>query len=160
MKTFKCIIAVVAALAFSASALKAESVCAGVAQIATISGQVNGAAISRLLLKFDEIRVPSGSAIDYAELSWPVSSGNGSITIECLPLATDWNSTTVSWTSPWTTPGGDYRRTGWLYPAVDLSAAGKLAIDMTVIVDGWMKNSGNYGVVVKRPRRRGRWFRN
>lgn len=158
MKTIKFIIAVVATLAFSTSAANADSVCTGVGQIANISAQVNEATVNRILLKFGEIRIPSGSAIDYAELSWPVSAGNGSITIECLPLATDWNSATVSWTSPWTTPGGDYSQTGWLFPAVDLSAAGKLAIDMTVIVDGWMKNGGNYGVVVKRPKEEGDGF--
>jgi RHS repeat-associated protein len=98
--------------------------------------------------------MPVDAQIISAQLSLPVVSLSGSVTVNAYPLSRAYSNTAVTWntydgTDSWTTPGGDYSSTPTTSAVVPSSGDMTLNIP-TAEVQSWVDGSGtNNGLVLK-----------
>ncbi|MCK4294016.1 MAG: tandem-95 repeat protein [Planctomycetes bacterium] len=89
-------------------------------------------------------QVPSNTAIVSATLQ--VNCTNLGAMMQVYRLTSDWSETTVTWNSPWTSPGGDYDDT--VVVAGDCTATGLRTIDITEFVQAWSDGTANCGILL------------
>ncbi len=89
------------------------------------------------------------------EFRSPASPSTGRrLLLQIVPITTAWDSGEVSWTEPWTTPGGDYDATVARFLALP-SPGERVQVDLTLFV----RNCDRYhGILVKPPAFRGVGF--
>ena len=99
--------------------------------------------------------IPAYSAVDSAYLYLYVVEGRGFdnwdqsvMQMAANPATTTWDQATATWTSPWTTPGGDIGPAG---PAV-MAGSGRirtwLRFDVTASVQAMINGAANKGFVI------------
>lgn len=110
----------------------------------------------RVLLYFDTNKIPSGedTYIDFATLNIRAEvRGDISGTIEVLPVLTEWNTRgDLTWSNPWTKPGGDYgdQEKAGRYSLKSEYDEKEISIDISEIVRDWTSGIiGNNGIIVK-----------
>jgi len=89
-------------------------------------------------------QVPLGSAITSATLQ--VNCTNLGTMMQVYRLTSDFSEGTVTWNSPWATPGGDYD--GAVALNGDCTATGLRTIDITAFVQAWSDGMPNYGIIL------------
>jgi len=108
----------------------------------------------RLLFKFDLPKELDSAFIDYSEIIFkaepePSYSNAKLIVIAAYPLSRDWSADNVSWTSPWTNPGGDYIDSIYCSALLFKSEDYQIGLDITPLVRLWIDNSlSNYGLIL------------
>lgn len=95
---------------------------------------------ARYLMK-PEIGLPDTTiVIDRATLDlWisPQAEDTTYISIRIHPITTEWDSETVSWNSPWITPGGDFNEINYAEYAVFVPAEQNIQVDLTDLCMRW-----------------------
>lgn len=111
---------------------------------------------SRVLLYFDISEMPLGEEtfIDFATLNIKAKvSGDITGTIEVLPVLTEWNTRgDLTWSNPWTKPGGDYgdQVKAGRYSLKSEYNEKEISIDISEIVRDWISGlTNNNGIIVK-----------
>jgi hypothetical protein len=89
-------------------------------------------------------QVPLGSTIISATLK--VNCFNFGALMQVYRVTSDWSESTVTWKSPWTSPGGDYDDT--VVVDGDCTATGLRTIDITEFVQAWSDEAANFGIVL------------
>jgi RHS repeat-associated protein len=98
--------------------------------------------------------MPVDAQIISAQLSLPVVSLSGSVTVNAYPLSRAYSNSAVTWNSydgthSWTTPGGDYSTSPTTSATVPSSGTMTLNVS-TALVQSWVDGSGaNNGLVLK-----------
>jgi hypothetical protein len=107
-----------------------------------------------ILLQYEMPESLVSTGILYAQLLGQMEvltgEGRGTLKIDALPITTEWDENTVTWTYPWTWPGGDLDTTH-----VRSFVAGpgdqSIRIDLTHVVREWLGGSRQcYGVALRR----------
>lgn len=109
------------------------------------------------IMHFDVSSVPN-STVTSAMLHLTLrSTHNPPITINAHRITTDWSSSTATWNTPWSTPGGDYHPTPYGTSTTnDVLALGDpnilFSIDVTDLVQDWVDGTyPNYGLLLDSP---------
>jgi hypothetical protein len=92
-----------------------------------------------------------GKQIDFAELSFDIASLPGPyLEIEVYPLACSWEAQSVTWSSPWQNPGGDYDETDVVLVAIAVEGSVvKGHADVSDIVRSWVDGDRtNHGIIL------------
>jgi hypothetical protein len=150
-------ITVVASLELSgacgASAMRAEL---QMKQYAVIS-DTTGSQGDVLLLEYDLPDSLAAARIIHAQLTGGIEAvvggGRPAARVEALPLGHEWDEDTVTWTYPWTTPGGDLDT---LAVRSVLAREGEqtIRVDVTGLVSDWLDGSRpNHGIALRVARR-------
>lgn len=96
---------------------------------------------ARLLMK-PVIGLPDTTmVIDRAILDlWvsPQTDDTTYISIRVHPITTNWSSETVSWTTPWTNPGGDFDEVNYAEYAISVPGEQNIQVDLTDLVMRWV----------------------
>ncbi|MCG3208918.1 MAG: hypothetical protein FOGNACKC_02531 [Anaerolineae bacterium] len=102
----------------------------------------------RALLKFDLTGVPTTSTVISASLVVTVNNTQTGHTINIYRVITDWVESSVTWNTPWATPGGDYD-SGMVWGSYSPDVSGQQVISLTALVQGWVSGTyTNYGVIL------------
>ena len=121
--------------------------------VSVIVGTVDGQVVKRLLFHADLSSLPVSVQIHHAELQVPqgsVPTVSGFLTLEFLPLRTDWTPGAVTWVTPWTTPGGDVDLTKSETYHLQGSIGDNLRLGLLSLVREWKNGAtANSGVLVK-----------
>lgn len=105
----------------------------------------------RGLVRWNLAQIPKGSLVTAASLKLYVQDAAPGETYELYKIARSWSETSVTWSSPWTSAGGDVDATplGVVASAnpgpltVDLNAAG------LAVVQGWVDDAAkNFGLMI------------
>lgn len=122
-----------------------------ITELAVITG--GDPEISRVVLKFDLSNIVQNNNLDYAEIQFPSFSvvGGEAMTVQGFRLVTDWDEETVTWDSPWETPGGDYDTTDHVAFRCGPRDTFGLHLDITDVVRPLFEGNPNYGFILKRP---------
>ncbi len=116
---------------------------------------LDGTDMQRPIIKFDVSSVPPGLQITRATL-WlysgnPAQVKGSSGSYGVYALTKDWSEATSTWSSPWSTPGGNFTAT----PDAEAPKQGSTAApcwykwDVTSRVQSWVDGQPNYGWLVK-----------
>jgi len=89
-------------------------------------------------------QVPSNTIVVSATLQ--VNCTNLGAMMQVYRLTSDWSESTVTWNSPWASPGGDYD--GAVVVDGDCTATGLRTIDITEFVQAWSDGTANYGILL------------
>ena len=112
----------------------------------------NDSLSNRLLFKFDLPSKLNDKRIDYAEILFHAkidTLSRYSALFAAHPLTTNWNKTGISWSSPWTTEGGDYNDSSCGIGLIKTRNDGKIRLDITHLVKRWVHESvPNYGIII------------
>lgn len=126
----------------------------------TASGQISE--LKRGLIEFDLSAIPANVVIDSADLKLAVDAApkpnTGGLDVSVHRIATAWSESTVTWNTPWSTPGGDFDSTPITTQNIDendkFSALGnqRLSFDVTSGVAYFAQNpASNFGFLLKGP---------
>ncbi len=111
-----------------------------------------GSDYGRILFKFDLPGQFNDVIIDYAELIFTSTPDTGSSYISLLgafPVARNWESGIVSWSSGWINPGGDYIDSIYTCCRIRISPDEATSMDITDIVQMWADGAiSNYGLIL------------
>jgi hypothetical protein len=106
-----------------------------------------GGEILRTVIRFDLSSIPVSSTIVDATLEVTVAGTQAGQTVYVYRFISDWAEPTVTWNSPWLTPGGDYDATDWGSYSPDV--VGTRVINLTTLVQGWVDGTyDNYGIIL------------
>jgi len=102
----------------------------------------------RGVVYFDLSSIKSGSIINSSTLTFPNNSNDGDVTVDFIPIIKDWEEMTVTWNSPWTSPGIDYNSpnkvTALIKAWPDITV-----IDVTSLLKYWIEQGhNNYGIAI------------
>jgi hypothetical protein len=106
-----------------------------------------------VLLRYEMPESLTTASILHARLSGEIAAtvGDGAVTmtIEALPVETEWYESTVTWTHPWTSPGGDLDTTH-IRSFLARQDEQALRMDVTHAVREWLDGSrDNYGLALR-----------
>jgi hypothetical protein len=106
----------------------------------------------RLLFKFDLPSNLNDKRIDYAQIVFYAhvdTLSRHSLLFGGYALTTDWNKSTVSWSNPWATEGGDYNDSLYEIGLAKAKGDGKIRFNITHLVEKWVQESvPNYGILI------------
>jgi hypothetical protein len=143
------------------ASLSAETLSVALNRAAVISGMIRGKQRARVLVPLPIPDDVAGAEIDFALIHFPafiLPDTSVPLRLQALPVATPWDSGTVSWTHPWRNAGGDFDSTR---PASYALVAGdnhRVALDVTECLQGIQNGETNCGLVLLRPRAEGGGF--
>ncbi len=89
-------------------------------------------------------QVPSNTTVASATLQ--LNCTNYGAMMQVYRLTSDWSEDTVTWNSPWASPGGDYDAA--VVVNGDCTATGLRTIDVTEFVQMWVDGTPNYGILL------------
>jgi len=102
----------------------------------------------RAVVQFDISQIPTGSTVSSATLSLYASAVPASTrTYYAHVITTSWAEGTVTWNTPWTTPGGDSNAS--TVSATTPGSAGWMNFDVTSDVSSFVNGTANYGWLIK-----------
>jgi hypothetical protein len=143
-------IALIALLTMGACAL-AEEITFPVTEYSVFSDSIDN---PRLVTKFTLTEGLADTMLVFAEISFdiiPEFSSDSILQFDCIRLTTEWSPNNVSWSSPWTNPGGDYDTlmTPTMFATTETGAQ-TAYFDITEIVRDWLRgNATNEGLIFK-----------
>jgi hypothetical protein len=92
--------------------------------------------------------IPPGSTITNATLYlYEKDKKLGQVTY-IYKVTSDWNEDSVTWNTPWLTPGGDFDNTYTYASFLPNQTDCILAIDLTELVQEWVNGVSNYGFIL------------
>ena len=120
----------------------------------TFASGTTGALIARGVVAFDVSSIPAGTTITDVQLKLTTSIVSGPpIPLSLQKITTGWDESTVTWNSPWITPGGDFlvassaTQTITVLDTYTWGSTGQMVND----VQGWVDvPSTNHGWLLKR----------
>jgi hypothetical protein len=113
----------------------------------------NTGGTDRAVIEFNVSSIPTGSAINSATLELLEDSNCASNInlIEAHLINTAWAENTVTWTTPWVTPGGDYGPSLGTHTG-DTESCNWLIFNITSAVQLWVNNAvTNNGIMITGP---------
>jgi hypothetical protein len=107
----------------------------------------------RVLVRYEIPEFLTSADILYAQLTGSadaaVIEGEGAVELEVLPVAKQWSPGSVSWTSPWTQPGGDLDG-GFQRSFLVRQGSQPIRIDVTELVTEWATGErANTGLMLR-----------
>lgn len=107
---------------------------AGLIVSPTLSREVRG------LVKFDLPSVPEGSTIDFVSLHLKLQGNplqGDYLDFIAFPVTANWSLANLSWSSPWTKPGGDFIDTLVTMGGISFSQGDEIYLDITEFYKLW-----------------------
>jgi hypothetical protein len=99
-------------------------------------------------VRFDLSSIPPNSSITNATLYLYEEDKKLDQVTYIYRLTTPWSESTVTWNSPWLTPGGDFDA-GHAYASFQPNQSGcMLSIDLTDLVQEWVAGTPNHGFLL------------
>jgi hypothetical protein len=149
MKTMKLTFVTLASLLLLISlswADKVEIPIGGAALIANETGQ-------RVVIKLNLTGLPQKAVVDYAEVRFAQGLGVSTkdlfgVWVQALNKA--WDAGSVSWTVPWTTPGGDFGSENVMAVVRPGVTEFEARLDVTRFVKAWRSGTANNGLILRR----------
>ena len=124
---------------------------------------IAGGGVSRVLVSTPLTGLPNGAKIVFAEVDIPAflpRNYQGILSLIAHPVARTWDKNTVTWTSPWAKPGGDFDTTQCARFFLGKKEDAPTKLDVTRFVRAWAEQGrSNYGLILLRPRSEGHGFR-
>lgn len=125
---------------------KVEIPLGGAALIANETGQ-------RVVMKLNLTGLPQKAVVDYAEVRFAQGLGASQkdlfgIWVQALNKA--WDAGSVSWTVPWTTPGGDFGPENVMAVVRPGVSEFDGRLDVTRFVKAWVAGTANNGLILRR----------
>jgi hypothetical protein len=122
-----------------------------VKDFAVISNEADSSEI-RVLARFELPEFLRSADIFYAQVTGKVeidlAEREGASEVEALPVTTEWNGATVTWTHPWNTPGGDVDGS-FARGCIVRGGTQPIRIDITPLVVEWASGTRpNNGVLI------------
>jgi hypothetical protein len=154
-------VAVVAPLALLVATAFPDTLSVAAGPAVTITGSLGGQVVSRVVLSMPIPTDVLQSNVDFAMLCFPalsVTNETAPVGIEACPLTTAWNVGAVSWTGPWTNPGGDFDSSSPVSFAVMAGDSNQVTLDVTGYVLAWQNSAANCGVILTRSQTEGGGF--
>jgi len=108
----------------------------------------------RLLFKFDLPKELDSAFIDYAEIVFkaepePSYADAKLVVVGAFPVTNDWTADNVTWSLPWSNPGGDYIDSIYDSALLLKSDGYEIGLDITQITRLWAEKSlSNYGLIL------------
>jgi len=151
MKRYSLLALLLCGLFLSASPLGATTLEIPIAEVTKLSPS-DSLQAGRFLIRFSLPKELDGATIDFAQLE--ISLGieqaeDRPVTLECCALAKDWNAQTVSWSEPWSNPGGDLSDSN--KTVLTLYSGGEMfcRTNITHLLQVWADGGANYGLILK-----------
>jgi hypothetical protein len=144
------IVTLIALLALSVCVL-AEEITIPVTEYSIISDSIDN---PRLVTKFTVPQEITDTTLVFAEIRFSITpqfSTDSILQFYCIRLSTEWTPNNVSWSSPWTNPGGDYDTlmTPAMFATTEVGIQ-TAYFDITEIVRDWLRgNATNNGLIFK-----------
>jgi hypothetical protein len=124
---------------------------------------IAGGGVSRVLVSTPLTGLPNGAKVVFAEVDIPAflpRNYQGILSLIAHPVARTWDKNTVTWTSPWAKPGGDFDTTQCTRFFLGKKEDAPTKLDVTRFVRAWAEQGrSNYGLILLRPRSEGHGFR-
>ena len=125
---------------------KVEIPLGGAALIASDMGQ-------RVVVKVNLTGLPQKAVVDYAEVRFAQGLGVSTkdlfgVWVQALNKA--WDAGNVSWTVPWTTPGGDFGSENVMAVVRPGTSEFEARLDVTRFVKAWVAGTANNGLILRR----------
>jgi hypothetical protein len=106
----------------------------------------------RVIIRYDMPEILAESEIFYAQLTAKVNvtvGTEGIAEVELMPITTQWQPGSVTWSSPWSEPGGDVD-TSMRRSFLVREGTRQVRIDVTDLVIEWVScERANTGLIVK-----------
>jgi hypothetical protein len=128
--------------------IRASSPTSNFGSLPEIEVRPDNGANRRGMVRFDLDAIPAGSRITSATLYLYEKDKKLDQITYLYRLNSPWSESTVSWDSPWSTPGGDFdasRAYASFYPN---QSSCMLQIDLTSLVQEWIDGTPNYGFLL------------
>jgi hypothetical protein len=102
----------------------------------------------RGLIRFDLSSIPPGSTITGARLYLYEEDKKLDQVTYIYRVTTSWSESSVTWNSPWLSPGGDFDA-GHIYASFQPNQSGCMQeIDLTDLIQEWVDGTPNYGFLL------------
>jgi hypothetical protein len=124
-----------AALVLLMGDASARELTVGVRDVSVID---NGAGLYRVLFKLEPSSDLQHVIIGEASLNFAMAGTPEPrrLRLHAYPVTTSWSAGSVSWTTPWTRPGGDFDQDLYASTEIDLSrGATTVGLDLTLLIE-------------------------
>ncbi len=151
MKRYSLLALLLCGLLLSVSSLRAATLEIPIAEVTELSPP-DSLQAGRFLIKFALPKELDGATIDFAQLEINLGIDQQEkrpVSLECCALVTDWDAATVSWSEPWTNPGGDLSDSN--KTVFTLRSGGEIfcRANITHLLQAWADGEANYGLILK-----------
>ncbi|HTW91602.1 MAG TPA: DNRLRE domain-containing protein [bacterium] len=129
--------------------------------VVVITGTVGEQNVARVVLRVDVPEQVQSARIDFTELTFPAFLGDTSpavVTVAAHCAQTSWDGGGVTWSAPWSRPGGDFDSVACARYASLPGRTHPVVLDITKAVRDWQHGRNNYGLFLKRPDAEGGGF--
>jgi hypothetical protein len=107
----------------------------------------------RVVVKVPLTGLPVNAIVDYAEVHFPQGLGVSQqdlFGVWVQALSRVWDPGSVSWTVPWTTPGGDFNQESVMAVVRPGVTEFDCRLDVTRFVKTWLSGTTNNGLIIRR----------
>ncbi len=151
MKRYSLLAIILCGLLLSISSLGAATLEIPIEKVVELSPP-DSLHAARFLINFSLPEEVDGATVDFAQLE--ISLGieqteNRPVTLECCALVTDWDAGTVSWSQPWSNPGGDISDSNKTVLALYSGGEMLCRANITHLLQAWVDGAPNYGLILK-----------
>lgn len=114
---------------------------------------ISGTQAQRVVVKVNLTSLPQKAVVDYAEVRFAQGLGASTkdlfgVWVQALNKA--WEPGSVSWTVPWTTPGGDFGSENVMAVVRPGVTEFEARLDVTRFVKSWHAGTANNGLILRR----------
>lgn len=151
MKRYSLLALLLCGLFLSASSLGAATLEIPIDEVTELSPP-DSLQAGRFLIKFSLPEELDGATIDFAQLE--IKFGieqqvNRPVTFECCALVKGWDAETVTWSQPWSNPGGDLSDSNKTVFVLYSGGETLCRANITHLVQAWANGETNYGLILK-----------
>jgi hypothetical protein len=128
---------------------------------AYVTGPIRGESRGRALIAVSLPSEVRAADIDFACIQIPsplLTDQRGIVTVEAYALTTAWDPSSVTWTTPWRTPGGDMDSVEASEFPTWAGDSHAIWLDITSCARAWKAGRAAHGLVLRRPLREGGGF--
>jgi len=128
--------------------IRASSPSSNFGALPEIEVRPDNGANRRGLVRFDLSAIPPGSTVIKATLYIFEKDKKLDQTTYLYRLTSPWSEASVTWNTPWGTPGGDFDATQAYASFYPNQSSCMLEIDLTTMVKEWVAGTPNYGFLL------------